>query len=130
EAAVVSGVGSGADISPADQAALAFQWSVTKNGAAYAGGAGANPSFTPDDNGTYVVTLTATDPDGGTGTATATVNVTNVAPTVALAGDASGVRGQTLNYSGSFADPGSADTWAATVDYGDGSGPQPLALKP
>src|SRR5206468_2525579 len=30
EGAVVSGVGSGADISPADQAALAFQWSVTK----------------------------------------------------------------------------------------------------
>ena len=29
--------------------------------------------------------------------------------------------------SGSFVDPG-ADTWTATVDYGDGSGPQPLEL--
>jgi Ca2+-binding RTX toxin-like protein len=55
-----------------------------------------------------------------------------VAPAVALAGAAAaaGVRGQTLNFTGSFTDPGSADTWSATVDYGDGAGPQPLALNP
>ena len=30
---------------------------------------------------------------------------------------------------GAFTDPG-ADTWTATVDYGDGSGAQPLPLNP
>jgi hypothetical protein len=35
--------------------------------------------------------------------------------------------GDTFNSTGSFTDPG-ADTWTATVDYGDGSGVQPLAL--
>jgi hypothetical protein len=30
-------------------------------------GTAANFSFIPDDNGTYVVTLTAADKDGGTG---------------------------------------------------------------
>ncbi len=37
--------------------------------------------------------------------------------------------GTTVSRIGSFADPG-ADTWSATVDYGDGSGPHPLALNP
>ncbi len=35
--------------------------------------------------------------------------------------------GDTFTDTGSFIDPG-ADTWTATVDYGDGSGVQPLAL--
>ena len=37
--------------------------------------------------------------------------------------------GTTVTRTGSFADPG-ADTWTASVDYGDGSGPHPLALNP
>ena len=37
--------------------------------------------------------------------------------------------GATFTSSGSFTDPG-ADTWTATVDYGDGSGDQPLSLGP
>src|SRR5262249_30030892 len=36
--------------------------------------------------------------------------------------------GDTLSRSGSFVDPGTQDTWNATVDYGDGSGTQPLSL--
>lgn len=35
--------------------------------------------------------------------------------------------GGTFTRSVSFTDPG-ADTWTATVDYDDGSGPQPLVL--
>src|SRR5258708_11602873 len=35
--------------------------------------------------------------------------------------------GGTYTATGSFTDPGT-DTWTATVDYGDGSGVQPLAL--
>ena len=43
--------------------------------------------------------------------------------------DATIPKGTTFSGSGSFADPG-ADTWTATVNYGDGSGDQPLALNP
>jgi hypothetical protein len=81
------------------------------------------------DNGVYVVTIQVTDDDGGVGTATQTVNVSNVAPTVNLAPTAILNEGSTFTGTGSFTDPG-ADTWTATVDYGDGSGLQTLALNP
>jgi hypothetical protein len=132
EGGALAGAGSATDPSSADQATLAYTWAVLKNGTSFASGTGAAPSFTPDDNGTYVVTLTATDKDGGSSSASQTIDVTNVAPTVALAGAAmaAGVRGQSLDFTGSFTDPGSADTWSATVNYGDGGGPQPLVLGP
>ena len=41
---------------------------VSKNGNLFASGSDANFSFTPDDNGSYVVSLTATDKDGGVST--------------------------------------------------------------
>ena len=50
-------------------------------------------------------------------------------PAVSAGGPAFVNQGIALNRAGSFADPG-ADTWTATVDYGDGSGVQPLALNP
>jgi hypothetical protein len=37
--------------------------------------------------------------------------------------------GGLFQQSGTFTDP-TGDTWTATVDYGDGSGPQPLAVNP
>ena len=102
---------------------------MTKDGSPFAAGSAADFSFTPDDNGTYVVTLQVADKDGGVGTATATVAVTNVAPTASLAGPADGVRGQPLAYAGTFTDPGTADThtlaWAVTrggVPYAAGAG--------
>ena len=71
-------------------------------------------AFTPDDNGSYVVTFTATDDDGGVGTDSTTITVNNVDPVAALSGPSSGVRGQTLSYTGSQTDPGSADTHSFT----------------
>lgn len=62
-----------------------YSWSVTKNGNAYATGTAANFSFTPDDNGTYVVTLTVTDDDSGVGTDSKTITVmTTVSEVVPL----------------------------------------------
>jgi uncharacterized delta-60 repeat protein len=59
-----------------------YAWGVTKNGSAYASGTDANFSTTPDDNGTYVVSLGVTDKAGNTGNAAAkTVTANNVAPT-------------------------------------------------
>ncbi|WP_163992383.1 PKD domain-containing protein [Pyxidicoccus caerfyrddinensis] len=78
------------------------------------------------NNGTFTVTLTVMDDNGGVGTATSRVSIYNVPPTVSATGG-SVDEGSTFSSSGSFTDPG-ADTWTARVDYGDGSGWQPLAL--
>jgi hypothetical protein len=78
------------------------------------------------DNGTYNVTVTV---DDGTATATDVVVVTinNVAPLVDAGAGTTISEGGTFAGTGSFADPG-ADTWTATVNYGDGSPAQALAL--
>src|SRR5262249_31436395 len=52
---------------------VTFTWTVTKNGVSYPFEQnGISISFTPDDNGTYVVSLTETDL-GGTGTTSRTI---------------------------------------------------------
>ena len=112
----------------------ADSWTATVD---YGDGSGAQPlaldgngfslSHTYHAAGTYTVTVTVTDDEGAPGTRTATVVVTNVAPAVAAFAGATILPGETYSSAGSFADPG-PDTWTATVDYGDGSGAQPLAL--
>lgn len=61
--------------------------------------------------------------------ASTTVNVWNVVPSVVVNPGASVQDGQLFTTTGSFTDPG-PDEWTATVDYGDGSGIQALALNP
>ncbi len=51
----------------------------------------------------------------------------NVAPTVSAGDDTSVTEGAAFSRAGSFSDP-DTDSWTATVDYGDGSGSQVLAL--
>ena len=55
------------------------------------------------------------------------VTVENVAPTVNAGPDGAVLKDGTFSSFGYFTDPG-ADTWTATVDYGDGSGVETLAL--
>ena len=78
------------------------------------------------DDGAYEVVIEVEDGDGGVGSRTFTVEVFNVAPVVILR-PAAVDEGDTFVSLGSFADPGD-DSWSATVDYGDASGPQPLTL--
>jgi hypothetical protein len=66
-------------------------------------------------------------PQRGTGTASVTVN--NVPPVVTAGGNVTLNTLATFTRAGTFTDPG-ADTWTATVNYGDGTGTQPLALNP
>ena len=100
-------------------------------------------AYTPvaDQSGTAEITVTVTDAglNGTLGDAddasvqrtfTVTVNPTNVAPVVNVEPDAAIDEGQTFTGSGSFTDPDAADTWTATVDYGDGSGVRALPLNP
>jgi len=90
-------------------------------------GTGFNLSHTYDHAGTFTITVTVTDDDGGADTQTATVTVSNLAPQVNAFAGATLLPGETYGATGSFTDPG-PDSWTATVDYGDGSGAQPLAL--
>ncbi len=115
--------GSATDPSSVDTAAgFNFAWSVTKNSSPFASGSGASFSFTPDDNGTYVVTLQATDKDSGTGTDSKTIDVTNVAPTItSVVPGAAASCGSNNTITVNFTDPGTADTWSASVDWGDGN---------
>ncbi|MCI0455953.1 MAG: PKD domain-containing protein, partial [Gemmataceae bacterium] len=89
-----------------------YLWSVTRNGSAYASGEGASFSFTPDDNRTYLVTLTVTDDDGGVGAVTKTIAVSNVAPTASITGaPASSPEGTALTVGSTVTDPGALDTF-------------------
>lgn len=92
-------------------------------------GVGAAVAHAFADDGVYTVTVTANDGHGGTATDTLTATVSNAAPTVGPLADATVAEGSPFAAAGSFADPG-ADAWTATVDYGDGTGPQPLGLSP
>ena len=81
------------------------------------------------DNGNYTVTITATDDDGGVGTTTFIVAVGNLAPVVDAGADASVGEGVQFARSGSISDPGTSDTFpSGTVNYGDGTGNQPLTI--
>jgi len=82
------------------------------------------------DNGVYTVTVSVSDDNGGTGNDTVQVIVDNVAPTVDAGMNTAideGPNGALFEQAGTFTDPG-LDIWSATVDYGDDSGVQPLAL--
>ena len=114
---------------------VSIRWTVTKDGELYddvtTPGPFAAYEFRPDDNGTYVLTATATDDDGGSTSQTRTVVVLNRAPLVLpLTGPATGVRGQQRHFTATYHDPGTADThttaWvvtdAAGAEVASGSG--------
>ncbi len=61
--------------------------------------------------------------------ATTQVTVGNVAPRVMPLLNQTFYEGSAFSATAAFTDPG-ADTWTASVDYGDGSGVQPLTLNP
>jgi hypothetical protein len=80
-----------------------------------------------EGTGTYTVKAKIKDNDGGFTEYTTDVTVSNVAPTVDTGSDKTINQGDTFTSSGSFTDPGT-DIWTATVNYGDGSGTNPLTL--
>ena len=84
-------------------------------------------SHTYADDGAFTVVVTVTDGVGNLGSDTVVVSVANVAPTVVAGANLTIAEGGSVAQAGSFADPG-ADTHVATVDYGDGTGAQSLAL--
>ena len=119
--------GSATSADAADNAAgFAYAWLVTKNGNSYATGSGSSFAFTPDDEGTYVVTFRATDDGGMSGTDSVTVIGTNVPPTASITNVSASVPfviapSESLTFTGAFTDPGTLDTHSAIWDFGDGS---------
>lgn len=110
------------DVSADFNAGFTYSWSVTKNGGSYGTGNGTTFSFTPDDEGTYVVTLNVTDKDEDTGSDEVTITVDNVAPqNLQIAGPSNVVRGYAASWTGSFTDPGTLDTHQVEWDFGDGT---------
>lgn len=90
-------------------------------------GTGPSVAHTYVQDGVYTVSVTVTDNDGLTDNIQAIATVANVPPAIAPFAGATLLPAETYTASGSFTDPG-MDPWTATVDYGDGSGPTPLAL--
>ncbi|MHC5536888.1 FG-GAP-like repeat-containing protein [Singulisphaera rosea] len=86
-------------------------------------------SWRPTSPGTYTIGV-ATNAAGtplATDSRTFTIQVNDVAPVVHLGSDTRLTVGDPFHSLGSFSDPGTA-AWTATVDYGDGKGPQALLL--
>ena len=82
-------------------------------------------SHTYADDGIFVVKVKVSD-GASVGSDAIAVVVKNVKPKLSVSID-SKIEGKTLVGTVSFTDPG-ADSWTATVDYGDGSGVQTLVL--
>ncbi|MBI3870272.1 MAG: hypothetical protein HY299_17240 [Verrucomicrobia bacterium] len=85
------------------------------------------PGASPSDS--FEISYALNDNSGPGSFGQLNVVVGNVPPSVNAGPDESIASGEAMHGSGSFADPG-ADTWTATVNYGDGSPAQPLALGP
>ena len=90
-------------------------------------GEGVTASHAYSQDGVFTVRLTLTDNDGLTDSTLFTLTVNNVSPVLDAVADATVTLGATYSVSGTFADPG-ADTWTATVVWGDGSAPEVVAL--
>jgi len=92
-------------------------WTILKNENAYATGAGSETAFSPNDNGTYLVSFRATDNGGAVSDpAQVTIMVSNVAPNnlnmVGLPTVSN--EGVPLNLTATLVDPGTADTFVFT----------------
>ena len=121
EGSAVSMAGTGSTDPDGD--ALTYLWSFGDGST----GSGLSVSHTYAQDGVYNVRLIVRDARALADTIVTTATISNVAPSIAAFAGATLLPGETYTANGSFTDPG-ADTWTATVDYGDGSGTAPLAL--
>lgn len=82
------------------------------------------------DSGTFTITVIVTDEAAATGSDTVSVAVKNVAPSVVITGDSTGVRGQSRTINLAPSDVSPADTTAKfhySIVWGDGTAAQSIA---
>ncbi len=110
--------------SPGAGGPYTYAWTVTKQGSGtpFATGTSSTFDFTPDDNGTYNLSLTVTDSATQTGQVQVALTITNAVPTAAIVGaPTSSNVGTQINLTSTVADPGALDTtftYAWTVMVG------------
>jgi PKD domain len=85
-------------------------------------------TFTPPDAGTDKISVIATDQSGGTGVKTASVAVSDIPIVVHAGTNTTIVQGTTYTGTGSLTDAPADRPWTGTVNYGDGTGTQSLAV--
>ena len=106
---------------------LTYSWDLDGDGACDDSSGTATPSFTSVGNdGTTVVKICVTDGAGLSAEDTAVVTVTNVAPAIEVSEPAAVVENTGVTIAGVIRDPGWLDALSATINWGDGSGAQPL----
>jgi hypothetical protein len=105
-----------------------FEWDFDNDGQ-FDDATGQAPSFTNvGQDGVFPICLRVTDSIGDSGVSCSTVTVTNVAPTVSgLASNSPRDENTVLTVTGLVSDPGWLDPLTATIDWGDGAGPQPIS---
>ena len=113
--------------SDADGDALTYEWDVGADGSVENTTLTPSASFTFPDNGNRSIKVTVRDGHGGSTEGTASVSVANVPPTVgALSAPAAPIpqaaTGNTVALGTSFTDPGTGDTFTASV-FCDGGTP-------
>ncbi len=79
-------------------------------------------------NGTFNVDLSVTDTAGSIVQDTAVVTVHNLPAAIHPVDNQQSAEAQAFTFTTSFSDPGVLDTHTATVDWGDGTPPQPLEI--
>jgi PKD repeat protein len=110
-----------------NNAGFSFKWTATEYGNALPGSTGATYVLKVDDEGSYAITLQATD-DGGVPSAivSATIAAGDSKPTVSglqVSNPMIVTTQQTLSFSGTYADDGAAvdSAYKASWNFGDGS---------
>lgn len=77
------------------------------------------PTHTYLDNGIYTPTLVVTGTTYAVGSATLALTINNVAPQVNAGPDQEGIAGQSINFTGTYTEPGALDTPTVLWDFGD-----------
>ena len=114
-----------------------YEWEVLSNGVVIETGNDPTFTFTPENDGAYVVSLVVTDDDGAVSNlSTSAINVENLAPSIQTldfkdeAGDpivTGAQEGDFVTLEGTFFDPG-FDPHTVVIDWGDLSPSQTLQL--